>query len=169
MHETFGLRDLTALPWWILAFWGLGILAVSTAVVSLFFALGRRPGKAWASEIPPVASRDFLVGISGLVNSPLETGGTVKLLNNGDEFFPAILDAMRKARKTINFSVYIWEPGKASDMVLEVMTEPRPGRRRGARAAGRPRLHARPEGGVRGLEGRGRPGGAVPARSAWGG
>jgi cardiolipin synthase A/B len=122
MHESFGLRDLTALPWWILAFWGLGILAVSTAIVSLFFALGRRPGKAWASEIPPVASRDFLVGISGLVNSPLESGGTVKLLNNGDEFFPAILDAMRKAEKTINFSVYIWEPGKASDMVLGVLT-----------------------------------------------
>jgi len=123
MHDSFGLRDLTALPWWVLAFWGLGILAVATAIVSLFFALGRRPGKAWASEVPPVNSRDFLVGISGLVDSPLEAGGTVKLLNNGGEFFPAILDAMRKARKTINFSVYIWEPGKASDMVFAVITE----------------------------------------------
>lgn len=123
MHDSFGLRDLTALPWWILAFWGLGILAVSTAIVSLFFALGRRPGKAWASEIPPVTSRDFLVGISGLVNSPLEAGGTVKLLDNGDEIFPAILEAMRNARKTINFSVYIWEPGKVSEMVFEVMIE----------------------------------------------
>ncbi len=122
MHESLGLRDLAALPWWILSFWGLGILAFSTAIVSLFFALGRRPGKAWASEIPPVASRDFLVGISGLVNSPLESGGTVKLLSNGDEIFPAILEAMCKARRTINFSVYIWEPGKVSDMVLEVMT-----------------------------------------------
>ena len=123
MHDSFGLRDLSGLPWWILTFWGLGILAVSTAFVSLFFALGRRPGRAWASEIPPVASRDFLVGISGLVNSPLEAGGTVKLLDNGDEMFPAILEAMRKARKTINFSVYIWEPGKVSDMVFEVITE----------------------------------------------
>lgn len=123
MNDSLDLRDLAALPWWILSFWGLGILAVSTAIVSLFFALGRRPGKAWASEIPPVASRDFLVGISGLVNSPLESGGTVKLLSNGDEIFPAILEAMRNARKTINFSVYIWEPGKVSDMVLEVMTE----------------------------------------------
>src|SRR5687767_2924951 len=123
MDDSFGFRDLTALPWWVLAFWGLGILAVSTGIMSLFFALGRRPGKAWATEIPPVASRDFLVGISGLVNSPLEAGGTVKLLNNGDEIFPAILEAMRKARKTINFSVYIWEPGKVSDMVFEVITE----------------------------------------------
>ena len=123
MHETFGTRELAALPWWILAFWGLGILAAATAIVSLFFALGRRPGKAWASEIPAVDSRDFLMGISGLVNSPLEAGATVKLLNNGDGIFPAILEAMRNARKTINFSVYIWEPGKVSEMILEVMIE----------------------------------------------
>ena len=123
MDDSFGYRELAALPWWILLFSVLGILAVSTAIVSLFFALGRRPGKAWASEVPPVNSRDFLVGISGLVNSPLEVGGTVKLLNNGDEFFPAILEAMRKAKKTINFSVYIWEPGKVSDSVFEVLTE----------------------------------------------
>ena len=123
MDQSFGFRDLTALPWWILLFWTLGILAVSTAIVSLFFALGRRPGKAWASEVPAVNSRDFLVGISGLVNSPLEAGGTVKLLNGGNAFFPALLEAMRNARKTINFSVYIWEPGKVSDMVFEVITE----------------------------------------------
>jgi cardiolipin synthase len=123
MHDSFGLRDLTTLPWWILTFVGLGILAFATAIVTLFFALGRRPGRVWASEVPPVASRDFLMGISGMVASALETGGTVKLLNNGDEIFPTILQAMRKARKTINFSVYIWEPGKVSDMVFEVMTE----------------------------------------------
>lgn len=123
MHDSFGYRELSDLPWWVLVFWALGILAAATAIVSLFFALGRRPGKAWASEVPAVDSRDFLVGISGLVNSPLESGGTVKLLNNGDGFFPALLQAMREARKTINFSVYIWEPGKASDMVFEVLTE----------------------------------------------
>ena len=123
MDQSFAIRDLTALPWWILLFWVLGILAVSTAIVSLFFALGRRPGKAWASEVPAVSSRDFLVGISGLVNSPLEAGGTVKLLDNGGAFFPALLAAMRNARKTINFSVYIWEPGKVSDMVFEALTE----------------------------------------------
>src|SRR5687767_15744206 len=110
MHDTFGYRELAELPWWILLFWTLGILAVSTAIVSLFFALGRRPGKAWASEVPPVDSRDFLVGISGLVNSPLEAGGTVKLLNCGEAFFTVLLETMRQARKTINFSVYIWEP-----------------------------------------------------------
>jgi len=35
----------------------------------------------------------------------------------------ALLEAMRAAKKTINFSVYIWEPGKVSDLVFEVLTE----------------------------------------------
>ena len=123
MHDSLTLHDLGALPWWILLFWVLGIIALATAIVSLFFALGRRPGKVWASEVPPVNSRDFLVGISGLVNSPLAEGGTVKLLTNGDEIFPALLEAMRQAKKTINFSAYIWEPGKVSDQVFAVLTE----------------------------------------------
>jgi cardiolipin synthase len=123
MHDSFGYKELAELPWWVLLFCALGVLAVSTAIVSLFFALGRRPGKAWASEVPAVGSRDFLVGISGLVNSPLASGGTVKLLSNGDQFFPALVEALSGARKTINFAVYIWEPGKVSDMVLAALTE----------------------------------------------
>ena len=75
----------------MLLFFGAGVLAVVSAIVSLFFALGRRPPRAWATEMPDVNSREFLVGISAIVNSPLQAGGTVLLLNNGDEFFPAML------------------------------------------------------------------------------
>ena len=116
-------REFFALPWWMLLFWGFGVAAVVTAVISLFFALGRRPRRTWASEIPPVASRDFLVGIAGLVNSPLQKGGSIQLLNNGDEFFPSMLEAIRAAQRSINFSVYIWEPGKVSDMFFAALTE----------------------------------------------
>ena len=112
-----------ALPWWILLFWGLGVAALVTAVISLFFALGRRPRRTWASEVPPVASRDFLVGIAGLVHSPLQAGGSIQLLNNGDEFFPSMLEAIRGARRSVNFSVYIWEPGAMSDLFFAALVE----------------------------------------------
>lgn len=123
MAESFTLDTLRGLQWWVLALMLIGVVATSTALVSLFFALGRRPGKAWATELPPVDSREFLVGVSGIVNSPLQAGGSIELLNNGDEIFPAMLEAIRGARRTVNFSVYIWEPGKVSDMFLEAMTE----------------------------------------------
>jgi cardiolipin synthase len=116
-------RDFFSLPWWILLFWGLGAATLVTAVISLFFALGRRPRRTWASEVPPVASRDFLVGIAGLVHSPLQAGGSIQLLNNGDQIFPSMLEAIRGARRSINFSVYIWEPGKVSDLFFAALTE----------------------------------------------
>ncbi len=117
------LTSFGELPWWVLLFWGIGLIAVITGFVTLFFALGRRPGKAWASEMPAVGTREFLVGISGIVNSPLQKGGTIELLNNGDEIFPAILGAIRGAQRTVNFSVYIWEPGKVSDQFFAALTE----------------------------------------------
>jgi cardiolipin synthase len=70
-----------------------------------------------------VGSRDFLLGISGTVNAPLARGGTALLLNNGAEIFPAILREIRAARRTINFMVYIWEPGRASDQVFDALVE----------------------------------------------
>jgi cardiolipin synthase len=117
------LSQLGGLPWWVLLFFGLGVLAVVSAFVSLFFALGRRPPSAWATEMPGVNTREFLVGISAIVNSPLQAGGTIMLLNNGDEFFPAMLTAMREAQRTINVTAYIWEHGQVSDQFFEVLNE----------------------------------------------
>ena len=127
MHAFFDLRDLTDLPWWILGFWILGIVAVSTAIVSLFFALGRRPGKAWASEVPPVASRDFLVGISGLVNSPLEAGAR-EAPERRSRLLPASLRRCARRGRTINSPVHLGA-GKAATWCSQVINRTRARRR----------------------------------------
>jgi cardiolipin synthase len=110
-------------PWWLLVFAFLGAAATASAFVTLFFALGRRPQKFAATATPPVDSPDFLLAISGAVNAPLGRGGTARLLNNGVEIFPAMLQAIREARHSVNFMVYIWEPGRASDAFLDAMCE----------------------------------------------
>src|SRR5690606_20704155 len=61
--------------------------------------------------------------IAGVVNAPLGRGGRARLLNNGDEFYPALFETLRRAEKTINFMVYIWEPGKVSDTLFEILSE----------------------------------------------
>ncbi|HEX6135828.1 MAG TPA: phospholipase D-like domain-containing protein [Longimicrobiales bacterium] len=108
------MRGLLGHPWWLLALAALGLLAIGTAIISLFFALGRRPRRMWTDEIEPVDSYDFVRSIAALLNVPVRRGGTARLLNNGDEFFPAILDAIRGAQRTVHFMVYIWEPGRMS-------------------------------------------------------
>jgi cardiolipin synthase A/B len=72
---------------------------------------------------PSVGTEAFMMAVSGAVNAPLMRGGTARLLNNGVEIFPAVLKALREAKHTINFMVYIWEPGRAADQVVEVLVE----------------------------------------------
>jgi len=110
-------------PWWIRVFVAIGILATIGIPFSLFFALGRRPTHMSVTEAPPVTSPDFLSALAGDVGSSVESGGTVKLLRNGDRFFPAILEDLKHAEKTIHFTVYIWEKGRMCDEIASVLAE----------------------------------------------
>jgi cardiolipin synthase A/B len=105
-------------PWWVLVFFVIGLLASLTAVVSLFFALGRRPQRMWTDEIAAVDDEEFIRSIAALLNAPLRKGGHAELLDNGDEYFPAMLQAFADAQRSINFMAYIWEPGRVSDMMF---------------------------------------------------
>jgi cardiolipin synthase A/B len=110
-------------PWWMETLAAVGAAALIGGILSLFFAVGRRPGKLWATEAPPVDSPEFLASVSGAADAPLRTGGTVQLLNNGVQIFPALLEAIRGARRSVNLSCYIWEPGQAAEQVLAALLE----------------------------------------------
>ncbi|MBR9991340.1 MAG: hypothetical protein KFH98_16370 [Gemmatimonadetes bacterium] len=112
-------------PWWLLLFAGVGLLAILGGIVTLFFSLGRRPNRMWTDEVEPVQSDDFIGSLAALLNVPLRRGGTAKLLNNGDEYFPVILDAIRAAEHSVHVMVYIWEAGKMSDEFISTMIEKR--------------------------------------------
>ncbi len=89
---------------------------------SLFLSIGRRPKKISATgEVPAVDTEDFLQAVAGVVNAPIQTGGQATLLNNGIEFFPEIIKAINESRYSVNFMVYIWNPGRASDMIFDAL------------------------------------------------
>lgn len=110
------------MPWWAWGFFLLGVLAFLTIVVSLFFALGRRPTRMWTDEVEPVDSPGFTSSIAALLNVPLRTGGHAELLDNGDAYFPAMYADFAQAQRSINFMVYIWEPGRVSDEMFAALT-----------------------------------------------
>jgi cardiolipin synthase len=116
-------NEIIGWPWWGTTFFAVGVLATLSIIVSMFFALGRRPNRFSVSARPPVDSQDFLMGLSGTLNAPFESGGSARLLNNGVEIFPAILEAIRGAERSVHFMAYIWEPGKASAAILGALTE----------------------------------------------
>ena len=106
---------------WFLAVVGVAFLI--GAAVNLFGSWGRRPPAYRVTEMPPVDSPDFLLSVAGGAGAPVRSGGTAKLLNNGVEIFPAILAAIRAAKKTVNFAAYIWEDGQISDDIFDALTE----------------------------------------------
>jgi phosphatidylserine/phosphatidylglycerophosphate/cardiolipin synthase-like enzyme len=69
---------------------------------------------------------------------PIRTGGTVELLNNGDQWLARLLPDLQAATRRITFSTYLWEPGRLSDAVFAVLEERGEAGRAGPPAAGRP-------------------------------
>jgi cardiolipin synthase len=109
--------------WGTLALATVGAVALAGALLTLFTSVGRRPRTLRVTEMPPVASPEFLLSVAGAAGSPIDAGGTAQLLNNGVQIFPSLLEAIGAARRSINFAVYIWEPGQASDRIFAALTE----------------------------------------------
>jgi cardiolipin synthase len=109
--------------WWGVLFFVIGVLATVSVLLALFAPFGQRAENLRSTARPRVDSPEFLAALSGATSSPLGRGGTAELLSNGVEYVPAVLRDLRAARRSINFMVYIWEPGEASDSVLRVLTE----------------------------------------------
>jgi cardiolipin synthase len=55
--------------------------------------------------------------------SPRIPGNSVTILLNGDEIFPAMLTAIRGARKTITFTTYLYEDGDIAEQMAEALAE----------------------------------------------
>ena len=49
--------------------------------------------------------------LEGLLGIPFTEGNSIEVLHNGDEIFPAMLEAVRSARKTVDFLVFVYWTG----------------------------------------------------------
>jgi cardiolipin synthase len=108
--------------WWETTLLVIGLVTLITAISVLFLGMNSTPRTVVTSaEVAPVQSPEFAIALSRLVNSPIERGGTVDVLNNGDEFVPALLESINSAKHSINFTVYIWKDGTFSDQVMDAL------------------------------------------------
>ena len=55
--------------------------------------------------------------------SPRVAGTGVTILLNGDEIFPAMLAAIRSARRTITFTTYLYEDGDVAEHMADALAE----------------------------------------------
>lgn len=103
------LGFLTALVFdaWIWAGFA-GLFAVFTYVVA---PSERAPVFGLDHEMG-VESEEFLHSMIGLTGAPFFAGNAVQILNNGDEFYPSMLEALRNAKASITIEAYIYWKGR---------------------------------------------------------
>src|SRR6476469_1285408 len=101
----------------------LAILLVVAAVIALLLMLAQdqetlKIRSAIAADDPRHSSFT-----AALVGSALSRGNHYDVLTNGDQFFPAMLDAIRKARRRISFETYIYDTGQAATEFTSALEE----------------------------------------------
>lgn len=100
----------------------IAIFALAAFILAGLFA----PGLRYSLTTPPqvaVNSPTFLNELESLVNSRITRNNQIQVIEDGDHFYPAELEAIRQARHSIDIEAYIFHKGKLTDQVLEALTE----------------------------------------------
>ncbi|HEU4473611.1 MAG TPA: phospholipase D-like domain-containing protein [Gemmatimonadales bacterium] len=118
MIEAFGLE----LPGWVWTFLVIGIISTVGVIGALFFPDWPTPDYRRGFQADP-GSDLFVESAARFLNIPLLRGGQAEILQNGDRFFPAILEAIRGAEDSINFEVYIFDSDDIGRAFMDAFKE----------------------------------------------
>ena len=98
---------------------GLGLLAA--AIVVYVFAPRERAPQYGLDHDFPIKSDEFLSTIVGATGAPFRAGNSFDIYNNGDEFYPVMVDAIHEARESITVEAYIYWEGNIGKMFAEAL------------------------------------------------
>jgi cardiolipin synthase len=70
-----------------------------------------------------VGSDDFLRATEAITMAPIARGNDIELFINGDEIFPAMLETMRGAQRSLNFLTYLYWSGEIAGEVAGALCE----------------------------------------------
>ena len=70
-----------------------------------------------------IADEQFVRSMGSLLPPAALGGNKITSLTNGDEFFPAMLDAIRSARQTVTFETFIYWQGEIGRQFAEALVE----------------------------------------------
>ena len=85
----------------------LGLAFLGILLVFCLFFIRRQTLEYKLEHTFAISSPEFFSSALALSNPVPVEGNKVELLNNGDDYFPQMLEAIRSAQKTINFAAYI--------------------------------------------------------------
>ena len=103
--------------WW----WAFGFGAM--AFVSYVLTPKEQPPRYGLDHEFGIEDEEFLPTMTGATGVPFIDGNDLELLNNGDEFYPAMLEAIGAAECSITVEAYIYWNGEIGRKFAEALAE----------------------------------------------
>ena len=102
----------------------MGLLAAVLMVATVFRAqAGEKEIRYELPHLFSIEDPQFLRCMSQLLGPGVLTGNRVQALQNGEQIFPAMLEAIRGARQTVTFETYIYWSGDIGKKFSEALGE----------------------------------------------
>ena len=99
------------------------ILLVAAGVVALLLMLAQDQETLKVRSAVGAEDPGHSAYIAALVGAGLTRGNRYDVLTNGDQIFPAMLDAIRKATRRISFETYIYDVGEVATQFTAALEE----------------------------------------------
>lgn len=101
--------------------------AAASSLLTLFVARNFFPTE---KKVRHRITADYAVGddtfvrtMGNLLGPPLVEGNRITALENGDQIFPAMLEGIRSAKRTITFENFLWREGEITNLFAEALAE----------------------------------------------
>jgi cardiolipin synthase A/B len=106
------------------AFNVIAIIAIAFLALMLILALFEPGLRYKIKAVPSVSldSEDFVRMLGALADAQVHSKNLVDVLTNGEVFYEAELEAIRRARHSINIEAYIFQKGKIASRFIEALT-----------------------------------------------
>ncbi|HZN55984.1 MAG TPA: cardiolipin synthase [Candidatus Polarisedimenticolaceae bacterium] len=99
------------------------LAAAAVTIVVLNLTTGSKTIEKRVRPLYDVSDAQFLRSMGSLLGPAIRDGNRVTPLQNGDEIFPAMLEAIRAARATVSFETYIYWSGRAGKEFADALSE----------------------------------------------
>ena len=99
------------------------ILLVAAGVIAILLMLAQDQETLMVRSATAADDPRHPAYIAALVGAPLTSGNRYDVLTNGDQIFPAMLDAIRSAKRRISFETYIYDVGQVADQFTAALEE----------------------------------------------
>ncbi len=70
-----------------------------------------------------VHAEEFLYTLHSTCQASLHHGNRVTVYTNGAQFYPAMIEAIRTATRSVNMECYIFRPGRIADQFIEALSD----------------------------------------------